>query len=203
MSGLDEILNIIDEQRIQNEESIIGAANQKAAAIRSEGEQKAQKAYSEQLEKGQTDAKRDFVNACASVDSDMKRKVLDSKVKLIDSAIEATLERLAKLPEDEYFAMLKRLAEQKLRKGSGLISLSANDLKRLPADFETDIRSSAEKLGGTLEISKKPADISDGFILSYGLISENCSFRAIIESERDEVRDTAAATLFGSVIAHG
>ena len=197
MSGLDEILNIIDEQRIQNEESIIGAANQKAAAIRSEGEQKAQKAYSEQLEKGQTDAKRDFVNACASVDSDMKRKVLDSKVKLIDSAIEATLERLAKLPEDEYFAMLKRLAEQKLRKGSGLISLSANDLKRPPADFETDIRSSAEKLGGTLEISKKPADISDGFILSYGLISENCSFRAIIESERDEVRDTAAAKLFG------
>ena len=197
MSGLDEILNIIDEQRIQNEESIIGAANQKAAAIRSEGEQKAQKAYSEQLEKGQTDAKRDFVNACASVDSDMKRKVLDSKVKLIDSAIEATLERLAKLPEDEYFAMLKRLAEQKLRKGSGLISLSANELKRLPADFETDIRSSAEKLGGTLEISKKPADISDGFILSYGLISENCSFRAIIESERDEVRDTAAAKLFG------
>ena len=197
MSGLDEILNIIDEQRIQNEESIIGAANQKAAAIRSEGEQKAQKAYSEQLEKGQTDAKRDFVNAGASVDSDMKRKVLDSKVKLIDSAIEATLERLAKLPEDEYFAMLKRLAEQKLRKGSGLISLSANDLKRLPADFETDIRSSAEKLGGTLEISKKPADISDGFILSYGLISENCSFRAIIESERDEVRDTAAAKLFG------
>lgn len=197
MSGLDEILNIIDEQRIQNEESIIGAANQKAAAIRSEGEQKAQKAYSEQLEKGQTDAKRDFVNACASVDSDMKRKVLDSKVKLIDSAIEATLERLAKLPEDEYFAMLKRLAEQKLRKGSGLISLSANDLKRLPADFETDIRSSAEKLGGTLEISKKPADIRDGFILSYGLISENCSFRAIIESERDEVRDTAAAKLFG------
>ena len=197
MSGLDEILNIIDEQRIQNEESIIGAANQKAAAIRSEGEQKAQKAYSEQLEKGQTDAKRDFVNACASVDSDMKRKVLDSKVKLIDSAIEATLERLAKLPEDEYFAMLKRLAEQKLRKGSGLISLSAHDLKRLPADFETDIRSSAEKLGGTLELSKKPADISDGFILSYGLISENCSFRAIIESERDEVRDTAAAKLFG------
>lgn len=197
MSGLDEILNIIDEQRIQNEESIIGAANQKAAAIRSEGEQKAQKAYSEQLEKGQTDAKRDFVNACASVDSDMKRKVLDSKVKLIDSAIEATLERLAKLPEDEYFAMLKRLAEQKLRKGSGVISLSANDLKRLPADFETDIRSSAEKLGGTLEISKKPADISDGFILSYGLISENCSFHAIIESERDEVRDTAAAKLFG------
>ena len=197
MSGLDEILNIIDEQRIQNEESIIGAANQKAAAIRSEGEQKAQKAYSEQLEKGQTDAKRDFVNACASVDSDMKRKVLDSKVKLIDSAIEATLERLAKLPEDEYFAMLKRLAEQKLRKGSGVIALSANDLKRLPADFETDIRSSAEKLGGTLEISKKPADISDGFILSYGLISENCSFRAIIESERDEVRDTAAAKLFG------
>lgn len=197
MSGLDEILNIIDEQRIQNEESIIGAANQKAAAIRSEGEQKAQKAYSEQLEKGQTDAKRDFVNACASVDSDMKRKVLDSKVKLIDSAIEATLERLAKLPEDEYFAMLKRLAEQKLRKGSGVISLSANDLKRLPADFETDIRSSAEKLGGTLEISKKPADISDGFILSYGLISENCSFRAIIESERDEVRDTAAEKLFG------
>lgn len=196
MSGLDEILNIIDDQCRQNEESIIGSANQKAGVIKSEGEQKAEKAYGEYLAKAEADAKTEFVNACASVDSDMKRQILDSKVKLIDSAVEAALDKLANLPADEYFAMIKRLVGQKLRKGDAVLALSKKDLSRLPADFEADIKSAAAKLGGTIEISGESADINDGFILSYGLISENCSFRAIIESERDEVRDTAALKLF-------
>ena len=50
-----------------------------------------------------------------------------------------------------------------------------------------------------IKISEKPAEIENGFILTYGLISENCSFRAIIEAERDSLRDMAAAELFGQV----
>ena len=41
--------------------------------------------------------------------------------------------------------------------------------------------------------------MEDGFILTYGLISENCSFSAIAESEREAMRDTAAKALFGQV----
>ena len=54
----------------------------------------------------------------------------------------------------------------------------------------------AEKNNGSIQLSKVPADIEDGFILSYGLISENCSFRAIIEAEKEDIRDTAARILF-------
>ena len=54
-----------------------------------------------------------------------------------------------------------------------------------------------EKNGGSVQLSKQPADIEDGFILSYGLISENCSFRAMMEAEKEDIRDTAARILFG------
>ncbi len=67
----------------------------------------------------------------------------------------------------------------------------------MPVDFAKKADSIAEKAGGTIRISDKCADIENGFILEYGLISENCSFRDIIEAERDAVRDTAARALFG------
>ena len=48
-------------------------------------------------------------------------------------------------------------------------------------------------------ISDVPAEISDGFVLEYGLISENCSFSAVLEAEKEGVRDLAARHLFGQV----
>mgnify|MGYP002622217695 CR=1 FL=1 len=197
MSGLEGILNIIEAQQKQNEDIIIKAAQSKAERIKADGEEKAQRAYEEYLAKAKTDNAREHENACSSVDAEMKRKVLECKVELIDEAVERTLEKLRKLPDGEYFVMLERLISQKLRAGNGILALGVNDLKRLPADFEAAVQESAAKVGGTITLSKDTADISDGFILSYGLISENCSFRAVIESERDEVRDAAVSKLFG------
>ena len=66
----------------------------------------------------------------------------------------------------------------------------------IPSDFESKLNEAAKPKNGSIRLAEKAADIDDGFILSYGLISENCSFRAIIESEKDEIRDTAARALF-------
>ena len=48
-----------------------------------------------------------------------------------------------------------------------------------------------------MKISDIPADIDNGFVLKYGLISENCTFREVIESEKDRIRDILAGILFG------
>ncbi|WP_297955848.1 V-type ATP synthase subunit E [uncultured Ruminococcus sp.] len=197
MSGLDEILTLIEEQQKQTEESIIKAARKKAESILSEGNEKADKAYKDYLDNAKISAEKEFENSCVSVDSSMKRKLLSCKVGLINDTIEKTIAKLKALPDKEYFELLIRLISRHIRQGKGILSLCSNDLNRLPSDFGKQITDLAAKDGGTIELSKEPADIEDGFILSYGLISENCSFRAIIEADKDEIRDTAARALFG------
>lgn len=197
MSGLDEILNLIETQQQQGEETILKAAKSKAAAIKAEGDKKAQKAYDEFMSKAKEQTEKDHENACNSADAAMKRKVLSCKVGLIDEAIEKTIAKLRGLSDKEYFDVLIKLTEQYLKPESGIISLCRKDLDRAPSDFEARLTELAKKKGGSISLSKEPADIEDGFILSYGLISENCSFRAIVESEKDSIRDTAAQVLFG------
>ena len=77
-----------------------------------------------------------------------------------------------------------------------IISVKDDGNRIVRFDFESRLNEIAKIKGGDITLSEKPADIESGFILSYGLISENCSFRSILESEKDSVRDTAASFLF-------
>ncbi|MBQ6182121.1 MAG: H(+)-transporting ATPase [Ruminococcus sp.] len=201
MSGIDEILEMISAQQKETEDSIIKAAQSKAAQIISEGEVRAKAAYEEYIQNAKQRSERDYENGCNAADAEMKRRILASKVDLVDEAIEKTIAKLKALPDAEYFELLARLVQKHLRSGEGVISLGSNDLKRVPADFEKKLGEQAAGADGTIRLSKEPADIDDGFILSYGLISEDCSFRAIIEAETEGVRDIAAKELFGQVKA--
>lgn len=199
MSGIDEILNMISAQQKETEDGIIKAAESKAAQIIKEGESKAQTAYDEYIKKSKQRYDKDYENSCNAADAEMKRRILSCKVELIDEVIEKTLDKLKNLPDKAYFDMLARIAGRHLRSGEGIISLSEKDLKRVPSDFVSNLSEHAGEINGTIKLASEPADIEDGFILSYGLISENCSFRSIMESETEEVRDIAAREIFGQV----
>lgn len=200
MSGIEEILNIIDSQQKQTEDNLVSAAEHKASAIIYDGKEKAEKAYEEHIKKMSEQLAHDFDNACSSADAAMKRRVLARKIGLIDETIEKALAKLDKLPDSEYFAVIGKLAAKRLRAGEGVLSMSKRDLGRVPDSFMKELSAAAEKVGGSVKLDSQPADIENGFILTYGLISENCSFRAVVEAEREGVRDTAARVLFGQVV---
>ena len=199
MSGLDEILNIIDEQQKETEKNIMNAADKRVSEINEDAKVKAEKAYNDYMQRARVKNQRDFETSCSSVDASYKRKILEFKVSCIDSAVENALKKLRELPDSEYFKLLSGLIARSLREGSGVVSLNSRDLKRMPADFKAEIEAAAKKAGGTVTVSAEPADITDGFILTYGNISENCCFSAVVEAEREAVRDTAARALFGQV----
>lgn len=196
MAGIDEILSMIDAQQKQTGDNIIAAAERKAASIEAEGKEKAEKAFSDYIKKSHEQLEREYENACSSADAEMKRRILSRKVECIDEVIEKALTRLDQLPAAEYFSVIENLISKRLSAGEGILSFSRRDLERVPESFMKNVSASAEKVGGTVKLSDTPADIENGFVLTYGLISENCSFRAIMEAEREGVRDTAARALF-------
>lgn len=192
MAGIENILNIISGQQKQTETALISAAEKKADSIISEGNETAAKEYAEYLTKAKNKLALEYDNAVSSVNAQMKRRVLAYKVQCINEVIEKVIEKLDSLPDNEYFSVLERLIRSRVQTG-GVLHLNKKDLARMTDDFSGAVA----EMG--IEISAEPADIEDGFILSYGLIAENCSFRAIIESERDGVRDTIAGELFRQV----
>ena len=196
MSGLDEIINIISSQQKENEHKLMSAAESRVEAIEKQAKADAEKAYSEYMSRASASIVRDHENACTSVDSAMKRKILEFKVSQIDRAVDNTVLKLVSLPTADYFAMLTRLITARIRKGEGIVWLSSRDLERMPADFAVNLKAAAAKAGGSISVSSEPADIPDGCILQYGNISENCTFRAVLEAERETVRDIAARELF-------
>ena len=131
MPGIDEILNIIDSQQKQTEENLVSAAEHKASAIIYDGNEKAEKAYEEHIKKMSEQLAHDYDNACSSADAAMKRRILSRKIELIDAAIEKALAKLDKLPKEEYFAVIERLAVKRLRAGEGVLSLGKRDLDRV------------------------------------------------------------------------
>ncbi|MDE6501110.1 MAG: H(+)-transporting ATPase [Ruminococcus sp.] len=197
MSGIDSILEIIESQQKMTENNIIHSAEEKARAIETDGDSKAENAYNEYMKKALQKAENDYRNACNSVRAENRRKLLKCRVEMIETATSKVIDRLSGLPDGEYFEMIFRLAGRKIQKGDGKIYFSGKDLVRLPADFSEQLSALATGAGGTVEISATPADIENGFILEYGLISENCTLGAILESEKDSVRDILAKELFG------
>ncbi|MDE6780679.1 MAG: V-type ATP synthase subunit E [Ruminococcus sp.] len=197
MTGLDSILDIIETHQKQTENNIILSAENRARTIEADDDLKAEKVYSEYMKKALEKAENDYQNACNSVDAENRRKILKCRVGLIETATKKVLEKLSGLPDAEYFEMILRLAGRKIHKGDGIIYFGQKDLARLPADFNKKISLLANRAGGTVSISAVAADIENGFILEYGLISENCTFDAILESEKDTVCDIIARELSG------
>lgn len=196
MPGLETILGSIEKDGRSQADSIISSAEKKAEKIRSEGEAAAKAAHDEYIENCKAQCEREYKSACSAAEADMKRKLLACRMDCIDGVIEGAISKINADRGAEYFAALLAMAEKRLKKGNGVMYFGADDLRSLPADFEKKLGSLAERKGSSVVISDKPADIENGFILSYGNISENCCLSEIAESEKEALRDKIAEVLF-------
>ena len=76
------------------------------------------------------------------------------------------------------------------------MGLSAEDLERLPAGFEEALNEKLKAAGASVTLNNTPAKISKGFILAYGDIEINCSFEALFEARREELKELVCGILF-------
>jgi ATP synthase, subunit E len=124
------------------------------------------------------------------------RKMLETKQALIAEVIDNAKTQIRELPDEEYFALLLKIADKAIHEGEGVISLSSKDLARMPKDFEDKIRAIAEGRQANMSVSKDAIDVEDGFVLSYGGIEENCTLEAIFADKKEELSDLVQKLLF-------
>ena len=187
---------------------IIGEAEEKKAAIYEEIQHKIDELNAKtdeeikaELERINEDTLREegTLEELAGLAAQQKRRqaALSAKQEVIGEIINEAYERLLNLEDEKYFAVIKKMLEDNVLSEKGEIIFSARDRQRMPKDFEDVIKNVALEKGGELVMSDEIRSIDGGFVLVYGGIEENCTFKAMLEASREELHDMVNGKLFG------
>lgn len=195
MTGLERITDKIIEQSKANCDEIFSKANiqikKMIAEARAEGNRQAQ----EIVAKAHKEADRKNAIAKSTAESITRNRYLEIRNAILNDIISAAYLEIEKLSDEEYFDMIFKLCKKNVQPGECTMYLNGFDLSRLPEEFEDKINSEVYETSAVF-ISKKAVDIENGFILDYGNIQVNCTFKAVFDESMDRLKDILSKELF-------
>ena len=196
MSGLEKIKSQILEEANAAAQSKTAQAQAQAQEILDAAKAEGEKLAKSIIEKAEIQAKNFGERAQSSAELKRKTSMLTSKQEVISDVMEKAFHKLTNMQDKEYFELVLKLAEKYVLAKEGSIFFSAKDIARMPADVKQSILKIAEDKGGSLEILPSEKDFDGGFVLAYGGIEENCTFKAIFEAKKDEITDAIYKIIF-------
>ena len=184
MSGLDRIIEKINADSLASCREIADQAQKKAQDIAEDANAHAEKAYSDIIADAEKKAQSILNMSEANISGIARRAELSAKVEAVDAAIEAAYDAMCNMGADDYFAALEKLAVRNACKGEG--EMPSGFIERINADLKD----------GSVKLAAQGADIENGFILVYGDIEINCTFRALINEQKDTIREKVCGVIF-------
>ena len=196
MSGLDNIVEKIKSNSLDETKLIQKDTEEYREQVLSDAKKETDKEIKSILDNAKREQTVYEEKVVSNGEFRERNALLKAKGEIIDEVISRALDELKNQDTDSYFATALNILKDNVQDKDGKICFSKTDLDRMPSDFKSKIDEVAKEKGGSLNIDEEPADISDGFILKYGDIEENCTFDAIFDSKRDELRDLVNKNLF-------
>ena len=196
MAGLDKIVNQILEEANNSAGEKIQDAKQEAEEILQKAREESAKETEKIAAKAAADVKNYEDRVKSSADLSRRTKILETKQEMIAAVLDKAYATFCQKSDTEYFETIKAMLNKFALAENGEVIFSAKDLERMPDGFAEEIQKIAAAKGGTLALSKESRQIEGGFVLVYGGIEENCTFRALFDSQKDELQDKVQKILF-------
>ena len=196
MTGLDTILESIRKDGRESAEAILAKARQEADEISAQGREDAQLRREELLRDAPQQAQDAADRVLSSAHREQRRILLIARQEIIQETLEAAEKSLFELTDEDYFTVLLGLAAKRALPQKGELVLGSRDFARKPADFEKKLQTVLPKDAELTVASKPNPAIDGGFLLLYGGIEENCTFRALFDDKREELQDLTNQILF-------
>ena len=195
MTGLEKIQEKILAQSKINCDNIVAQANAKAKEILIASRLKAEEMSAEIISDAEAAAQNKKLLAKSSAETLTRNRYLEVRNAIINDIISAAYEEIERLSDGEYFDLIKKLCIKYISPGEYVMHLNMVDLARLPENFEDSINSEIYETAAVF-IKNEPAEIENGFILSGNGVEINCTFRAVFDSEMDNLKDMLNSKLF-------
>ena len=184
MTGLDKIIEQILADATTESQTIIEATAQ------------ADKVKQQNKTKVEATIANGKVRAKSSSDLKKRQAILKAKQEIINGIVDKAYAQILEMEDAAYFEIINKMVAKYALPKTGEICFNAKDLKRLPAGYDKKIAEYATANGGSLTLSDKTVNLDGGFVLIYGGIEENCSIKAMFNSEKEKLADKVNALLF-------
>ncbi len=196
MTGLEKMKSQILEEAHTCAEKILEDARKEADTILAEAKKRAE-AECIRISQNTEDEVKSLGERAESSGALQRRKVLlEAKQEIISEVLEKAYETLVSADETTYFGMLRKMLYKYVLPEKGEICFSKDDLEKMTPGFEEEIKGIAKEKGGELIISQETRNVKGGFVLVYGGVEENCTFKAMFHSQKDELSDKVHNLLF-------
>ena len=195
MKGTEKIIAHIQADAKAQADAILKEADEKCAGIRADYEKQAKEAHAERIRAGvkANQDRLDSMDRLAKMEG--RKTILALKQEMVAESFDLAVDKLVKLPEAEYIALLAKLAAKASVTGDEEIVLNARDRKAVGAKV---VEAANKALtGGKLTLSEKTGDFKGGLILRRGNIEANCTAELLVDLCRDEMAAELAGVLFG------
>jgi V/A-type H+-transporting ATPase subunit E len=203
MEGAELIIQEINREAEQKIQYILSEAQSEAEKIKEEARKRAESKAEWILRKANTQAEIEKQRIIANAKLEVRKKRLQKQEELIREVITALKDRLAELPDDEYFDILVDLGAEAVKEmGVDTVVMRSNErtlelLKSRLNDFKKAV---AAKTGVKIKVRRgKPINTIGGLVVESidGSVRVDNTFEARIERFEGELRAAVAKALFG------
>ncbi|MBR5559359.1 MAG: V-type ATP synthase subunit E [Oscillospiraceae bacterium] len=195
MNGIEKITARIQEDAQTEIAAMTAAAREKAAAVRAQYEAQAAAETEKALESGRKAAQQRYERLEGAADMEAKKLILGTKQQSIEAAFAKAKETILTLPEEEYAALLAKLAVASAKSGKEEILLNAADREKVGAKVVEKANALLEGKG-ELTLAEDVRDIEGGLILRDGKVEINCAFETQLRILRETMAAEVAKVLF-------
>ena len=198
MAGTERIRERIIGEAKQQANEHIKQAEGEADAIVQDARVEAETKKSAILEKARAEAVERQKRILSVVELEARKKKLQAKQDMVNSAFVQALDRINRMPLEQYEQVLVELAAETVSSGDYEIVLSEKDKLRFGKEliYKINAKLSTKNFHGTVRLSEAATGIQSGFILKQGNIEINYSFEAMIRAQREQLEVEVVKTLF-------
>lgn len=199
MNGIDRITASIEQETIAGIEEVRSATEARCREIKEKYEQQAQEEYRRILEQGISDCESRVERLGSTAEMEAKKAVLAMKQSMVSRVFDMAVDRVCKLPEDEYVSFCARQAAAAASTGLEELVFNEGDRTRVGKKVAKAANALLEERGlqGRLTVSEDTRDILGGLLVRQGDIETNCTVETIAASYRDDMAAEIANALFG------
>ena len=194
MNGIEKLTQQISADAQAEIDKIMADAKGEADAIAALYAQKAEKAAAAAMSKGEAAAAQREERLISMAGMEGRKSLLAVRQEMVERAFELALEKLCSLPDEEYTALLVKLAGAAAT-GKGQLIFSQKDRTRVGKAVVTAVNEALPG-GGSLTLSEQTRPMRGGFILSDGDVEVNCAFETLVRLQRGEISGEVAKALF-------
>ncbi len=204
MNGIEKITGQIDADVQKEIDAALDQARAQAQEIEARYESQAQTQAEAIRRKGEQDAALRQERLVDVAKLEARKTILAAKQDMVGQAFDLALKKLLELPDQEYIALLAKLAVAASRTGHEQVIFSQKDRSRYGKQAVTmanDMLAKkagprADESAGRLTLAEESRPMAGGLILRDGRVETNCSFEVLIHLQRDALSAEVARALF-------